>query len=62
MRRVADVLGVTVNDLLGYDDVDPELSLALRAAEQRPELRVLFSLSSKATKEDVEAVIKLLNR
>lgn len=63
VRRVADVLGVTVNDLLDYDDgTDPELVLALKAAEERPELRVLFSLGSKATKEDVEAVIRLLSR
>lgn len=63
VRRVADYLGVTVNDLLDYDDgTDPELVLALKAAEERPELRVLFSLGSKATKEDVEAVIRLLSR
>ena len=63
VRRVADVLGVTVNDLLDYEsETDPELALAIRAAEERPELRVLFSLGSKATKEDVEAVIRLLDR
>lgn len=68
VQRVAKMLGVSVEYLLGVEEastpsvVDPELALAIRAAEERPELRVLFSLGSKATKEDVEAVIRLLDR
>lgn len=64
VQRVAKLLGVSVEYLLGAEDsgLDPDLVLALKAAEERPELRVLFSLGSKATKEDVEAVIRLLSR
>ena len=64
VKAVADYFGVSIGYLLGAaeDQPDPELSLAIRAAEKRPELRVLFSLGSKATKEDVEAIIRLLNK
>ena len=63
VKAVADYFGVSIDYVLGVEDeADPELVLALKAAEERPELRVLFSLGSKATKEDVEAVIRLLSR
>lgn len=63
VKAVADYFGVSIDYLLGVEDAtDPELVLALRAAEKRPELRVLYSLGYKATKEDVEAIIRLLRR
>ena len=65
LQEMADLFGVSVSSLLGRekDDLlggDPELTAYLESLRDRPELRMLFSLTQKATKEDVEAAVKII--
>ena len=70
-QRIADFFNVTTDYLLGrtndpappnikspvYDDEALEL---MEEMHKRPELKVLFSTTKKATRKDIEAVDKLL--
>ena len=62
----AKALGTTPSMLMGGDDDDPAedtdaLMAALeRAFNERPEMRTLFSIAEKATADDVEKTIKIL--
>lgn len=65
LQRMADCFGVSVSALLGREDAplvngDPELTEMLEALRDRPEMRMLFSLTKGATKEDVEAAVKII--
>ena len=65
LEKMADVFGVSVNALLGRAEdelvnADPELTEYLEQLRDRPELRMLFSLTKNATKEDVEAAVKII--
>ena len=57
IKRIADYFGVSVDYLLGREEKSPVSAEELKA---RPELRMLFSLSSKATKEDVEDAVRII--
>lgn len=75
---LANYLGVTRSELIGYgyteDDagyvkeaptayyLDPETADFAQELKDRPELKMLFSASRKATKEDIEMTIDILNR
>lgn len=64
VKAVADYFGVSVDYLL-RDESDPEEEKTLEqilqdAFESRPEMRILFSLSQNATKEEVEQTIKII--
>lgn len=63
VRRVADVLGVTVNDLLDYDqaEYDPEIYDLMQRLAERPELRLLLRASKDVPKESIEAMLRLMN-
>lgn len=61
----ADALGTTPSALMGWDDDEPDtgddLMAALeRAFNDRSEMRALFSVANKATAEDIEKTIKIL--
>ena len=65
LQEMADLFGVSVSSLLGReeDDLlrgDPELTGYLESLRDRPELRMLFSLTQNATKEDVEAAVRII--
>lgn len=69
LNELAALYGVTADYLLGANAATPDIKSpvyddeALELMEQmhkRPELKVLFSTSKKARKEDVEAVDRLL--
>ena len=65
LQEMADLFGVSVSSLLGRerDDLlngDPELTEYLESLRDRPELRMLFSLTRNAAKEDVEAAVKII--
>lgn len=65
LQRMADLFGVSVSSLLGRGEdelpgVDPELTEYLESLRDRPELRMLFSLTKNAAKEDVEAAVKII--
>lgn len=72
MKRIADYFGVTVDYLLGREETkkapvspavtteDEELMEYLEELRSRPEMRMLFSLSKNATKEDVEDAVRII--
>ena len=65
LEAMADLFGVGVNVLLGRGEPplvngDPELTAYLEQLRDRPELRMLFSVTKNATREDVEAAVKII--
>ena len=62
---VAVGFGVSAGVLLGREDEplvnnDPELTEYLEVLRDRPEMRMLFSITKCAAKEDVEAAVKII--
>ena len=64
LERIADLFGVSVNVMLGRRDPslndDPELTEYLESLRDRPELRMLFSVTKNATKDDVETAVRII--
>ena len=65
LRAMADLFGVSESVLLGRPENelvndDPELTECLQQLRDRPELRMLFSLTKNATKQDVEAAVRII--
>ena len=64
LQAMADFFGVSVSSLLGREEPlvngDAELTGYLESLRDRPELRMLFSVTKDATKEDVEAAVKII--
>ena len=65
--KIADYLGVSVDYLLGrgearsYDDpLERELAGYLEELRLRPEKRMLFSVTKNATREQVEAIVHMI--
>lgn len=67
-QKIADYFGVSVGYLLGKDNQkekplvngDQELTDYLEMLKTRPECRMLFQLTKNATKEDVEAAVRII--
>jgi len=67
LNALADYFNVDINYLLGKEDIsmyylDPEVAQMAQELYARPEMKVLFDASRKATKEDIEAVASILNK
>ena len=65
LRAMADLFGVSESVLLGRPEsdlvnADPELTEYLQLLRDPPELRMLFSLTKNATKQDVEAAVRII--
>ena len=64
LEKMADLFGVSVSVMLGRQDPtvnsDPELTEYLETLRDRPELRMLFSVTKTATSEDVETAVKII--
>ena len=65
LQAMADQFGVSVSSLLGREEPplvngDAELTAFLEQLRDRPELRMLFSVTKNATKQDVEAAVKII--
>ena len=60
IERMANLFGVTKADLV-EDENDLRDEAFEKAFRDRPEMRTLFKAADKATKEDIERVIKILN-
>lgn len=64
--KIAEFFGVTTDYLLGNETEKPlvnndeELTEYLEVLKTRPEMRMLFQLSKDATKEDVEAAVRII--
>lgn len=67
-QKMATYFGVSVDFLLGEEEQnekplvneDKELTEYLEILKTRPEMRMLFQLSKDATKEDVEAAVRII--
>ena len=64
LQAMADFFSVSVSSLLGREEPlvndDPELTEYLERLRDRPEMRMLFSITKGAAKEDVEAAVKII--
>lgn len=66
LDKIAAYFGVTVDSLLYGEkekpliNEDEELTEFLQMLKTRPECRMLFQLSKDATKEDVEAAVRII--
>lgn len=69
LYKIADVYGVSVEWLKGETDErkpralannDPELTEYLDELRSRTEMRMLFSVSKGATKEQIEAIVHMI--
>lgn len=67
LNKIANYFEVTTDYLLGASNQkrplvnnDEELTEYLYELKTRPEMRMLFKLSSKATKEDVEQAVRII--
>lgn len=67
-NKIATYFGVSVGYLLGEEEQkekplingDEELTEYVQMLKTRPEMRMLFQLSKDATKEDVEAAVRII--
>lgn len=67
LSKIATYFGVSVDYLLGNEQKekplvngDEELTEYLEILKTRPEMRMLFSLTKNATKEDVEKAVRVV--
>lgn len=67
LQKIADYFDVSVDYLLGKEEKevplvngDEELSEYLEELRTRPEMKMLFQLTKKATKADVEKAVKII--
>ena len=61
--RIADRFNVTVDYLIGREvkqEDNDELSEYLEQLKTRPELKMLFSITKGATKEEIEKAVKII--
>lgn len=66
-QKIAGYFGISVDELYGEEQTekplineDEELTEYLHILKTRPEVRMLFQLSKDATKEDVEAAVRII--
>ena len=64
LQKIADYFGVTVDYLLGNSHKttkeDVELQNYLEELRTRPEMKMLFSVTKNATKEEIEKAVKII--
>lgn len=61
LEAIADIFNVDINTLMDKKPSDnDELQEYLEELKNRPEMRMLFSVSKNATKEDVEQAVKII--
>lgn len=64
LHIIADYFGVPVSSLLGTEEPlindDEELTAYVELLKNRPECRMLFQLTRNASKEDVEAAVRII--
>jgi len=67
LENIADYFNVTIDYLMGKEDgsvyyLNPEAAEMAQFMYDRPEMKVLFDASRKASKEDIETVADLLKK
>jgi len=58
--KLCKLYEVDVNYVLGIEKAPDDLTEYLDELRYRPEMRMLFSVSKKASKEDVEKAVKII--
>lgn len=65
--RLSEALNCSTDELLGLEEKepvlvnnDPELTAYLEELKNRPEMRMLFSLTKTAKKKDVEKAVQII--
>lgn len=63
-EKLADYFGVSIDYLLGREVPDPDIDEGVMELRERlrrqPELRLLFSATKKATKDDLLTAVRIL--
>ena len=67
LNALADFFNVNISYLMGEEPgstyyLDPEVAEMAQELYERPEMRVLFDASRKASKEDIEQVAAILEK
>jgi transcriptional regulator with XRE-family HTH domain len=68
VMKICNKLGIDIDSLIdgrvsykiSDNSVGNDIGEYINALHQRPELRILFSKTSKATKEDIEQTVKII--
>ena len=61
LQKIADYFGVSVDYLIGSSHSDDtEFQDYLEELRTRPEMKMLFSVTKNASKEDVEKAVKII--
>lgn len=64
LPQIADILGCSMDFLVGKDHQnapsDDDLSEYLEELRTRPEMKMLFNITKKATRADVEKAVKVI--
>lgn len=66
LECICNGLGISLSELLydedkaDYNNSNDEVNDILETLHKRPEMKTLFSISKKATKEDIERTIKII--
>ena len=60
IEMLANYFGISKSDLVESKNSHSELDEYLEELRTRPEMRMLFSLTKDATKEDVEKAVKII--
>jgi len=68
LSKIAEIFNVSTDYLLCRTDIrepitptsDDEVNEILESLHKRPEMKMLFSVSKKATKEDIEKAVKII--
>lgn len=68
LYKIADLFDCSIDYLLGRTNIrnsdntkiDDEINDILEMLHKRPEMKALFSVSKKATKEDIKRAIKII--
>ncbi len=67
LEGIADFFNVDINYLIGKEDgsmyyLDPEAAEIAQEVQQRPELKLLFEVSRKASVDDLGLIISMIDR
>lgn len=67
LEAIADYFNISIDYLMGKDEksvyyMNPDAAEMAQELYDRPEMKVLFDASRKATKEDIEQVAEILKK
>jgi transcriptional regulator with XRE-family HTH domain len=60
LKAICNALGISLAELDDYEKEKDELTEYLDELHKRPEMKMLFKVAKKASKEDVEKAVKII--